>query len=178
MSALPETAEVSLPSDSEVSVRRAFRARRDLVYRAYTTPEWVRLWLTGLPGWTMPVCEMDVRVGGKFRWRWRADEDGKEFGFQGEFLEVEAPRRIRNTEAFDPGDVGGSMGDRPAMVTVTFDELAGVTIMTTLIDYGSKASRDQALATGMTNGMEMSYASLDRLLSEQEDGGTQLQGDE
>ena len=166
MTTLPETAQVSLPNDTEVRVQRAFRAPRDLVFEAYTTPELLRRWLGGYPGWTMTVCEVDLRVGGTFRWRWRADEDGKEFGFQGEFLEVEAPSRIRNTEAFDPGDVGGAMGDQPAMVTVTFEEQGGVTIMTTLIDYDSRASRDQALATGMTDGMEVSYGRLDALLSE------------
>ena len=166
MTTLPETAQVSLPNDTEVRVQRAFRAPRDLVFEAYTTPELLRRWLRGYPGWTMTVCEVDLRVGGTFRWRWRADEDGKEFGFQGEFLEVEAPSRIRNTEAFDPGDVGGAMGDQPAMVTVTFEEQGGVTIMTTLIDYDSRASRDQALATGMTDGMEVSYGRLDALLSE------------
>jgi uncharacterized protein YndB with AHSA1/START domain len=166
MTTLPETAQVSLPSDTEVRVQRAFRAPRELVFEAYTTAELQRRWLGGYPGWTMTVCDVDARVGGTFRWRWRADEDGKEFGFEGEFLEVEAPSRIRNTEAFDPGDVGGSMGDQPAMVTVTFEEQDGVTLMTTLIDYGSRDSRDQALATGMTDGMEVTYARLDALLSE------------
>ncbi len=162
---LPETAQVSLPSDTEVRVQRAFRAPRDLVFEAYTTPELQQRWLGGYPGWTMTVCEADLRVGGTFRWRWRADEDGKQFGFHGEYLEVEAPSRIRNTETFDPGDVGGTMGDQPAMITVTFDEQGGVTILTTLIDYGSRISRDEALATGMTDGMEVSYARLDALLS-------------
>jgi uncharacterized protein YndB with AHSA1/START domain len=166
---IPETAQVSLPSDTDVEVRRAFQAPRELVYEAYTKPELMRRWLTGSAGWTMTVCEMDVRVGGTFRWRWRADEDGKEFGFHGEFLDVEAPSRIRNTEAFDPGDVGGSMGAEPAIVTVTLEEQDGVTIMTTLIEYDSRSSRDEALATGMTDGMETSYANLDALLSESAD---------
>jgi uncharacterized protein YndB with AHSA1/START domain len=166
---LPETAQVALPSDTEVRVQRAFRAAREMVFEAYTTPELQQRWLGGYPGWTMTVCEVDLRVGGTFRWRWRADEDGKEFGFHGEFIEIEAPSRIRNTEAFDPGDVGGAMGDQPAMITVTFEEQSGVTIMTTLIDYGSQGSRDQALATGMTDGMEVSYARLEALLSEKRD---------
>ena len=76
-------AQVSLPSDSEVKVTREFKARRELVYKAHTVPELVQRWLLGPPGWTMPVCEMDVRVGGKYRWRWRSVEDGKEFGFHG-----------------------------------------------------------------------------------------------
>lgn len=161
-----ETAQVSLPSDSEVSVARAFKAPRALVYEAYTTPELVQRWLLGPPGWTMPVCEMDVRPGGRFRWRWRSEEDGSEFGFHGEFLEVDAPAKIRHTEAFDPGDTGENMGDSEAMITVRFTERNGVTTMTTLMDYGSKEARDQAMSTGMTDGMETSYELLDRLLAE------------
>jgi len=170
MMTLPETAQVSLPGDTQVSVKRAFRAPRELVWEAYTTPELMRRWLTGMPGWTMTVCEMDVRAGGTFRWRWRSDEDGKEFGFHGEYLEVDAPARIRNTEAFDPGDVGGSMGAEPALITVTLEEQDGWTVMTTLIEYDSRASRDEALATGMTDGMELSYQNLDRSLAERQSG--------
>jgi len=166
-----EKAQVSLPSDREVSVKRAFMAPRALVYEAYTTPQLVKRWLLGPPGWTMPVCEMDVRVGGKFRWRWRSSEDGSEFGFHGEFREVQAPARLRHTEAYDPGDVGGTMGDAgEAIVTVTFAETGGITTMVTLVDYGSKEARDAALSTGMTDGMEMSYQLLDALLAEQRPG--------
>jgi uncharacterized protein YndB with AHSA1/START domain len=161
-----ESAQVSLPSDGEVLVERAFRAPRERVWRAYTTPELLQRWLLGPPGWEMPVCEMDLRVGGRFRWRWRSKEDGSEFGFHGEFREVEAPARIRHTEAFDPGDTGESMGEGEAMVTVTFTERDGVTTLATLVDYGSRESRDQAMSTGMTDGMEMSYRLLDDLLAE------------
>ena len=161
-----KTAQVSLPGDREVKVVRDFRAPRALVYEAYTRPELMRRWLLGPPGWTMPVCEMDVRVGGRFRWRWRSDEDGQEFGFHGEYLEIEEPVKLRNTEAFDPGTIGQSMGDEPAIVTVTFDERNGVTTLTTLIEYASQADRDAAMATGMTDGMETSYQLLDTLLAE------------
>ncbi|HUP51213.1 MAG TPA: SRPBCC domain-containing protein [Longimicrobiales bacterium] len=162
-----EKAQVALPSDREVSVSRAFNAGRALVYEAYTTPELVRRWLLGPTGWTMPVCEMDVRVGGKFRWVWRSDEDGSEFGFHGEFREVDAPAKLRHTEAYDPGSVGGGMGEAgEAMVTVTFTETGGITTLTTLIDYGSKEARDAAMSTGMTDGMEMSYQKLDGLLAD------------
>ncbi len=170
MVTLPETAQVALPGDTQVSVKRAFRAPRELVWEAYTTPELMRRWLTGYPGWTMTVCEMDVRAGGTFRWRWRDDADGKEFGFHGEYLEVDAPARLTNTEAFDPGDVGGSMGAEPALITVTFEEHDGATVMTTLIEYDSQASRDEAVATGMTDGMEWSYKNLDRTLAERQKG--------
>jgi uncharacterized protein YndB with AHSA1/START domain len=159
-------ARVSLPSDREVVVTRTFQAPRALVYQAYTTPALVQRWLLGPPGWTMPVCEMDVRVGGTFRWVWRATEGGAEFGFHGEYLEVQAPTRLRNTEVYDPGDVGDMAESGRATVTVTFDETDGVTLLTTRIDYDSKEARDAAVSTGMTDGMEMSYKLLDELLSE------------
>ena len=166
-----EKAQVTLPSDREVQVTRSFRAPRERVWRAYTTPELVKRWLLGPPGWTMPVCEMDVRVGGRFRWRWRSNEDGKEFGFHGEFLEVLAPSKLVHTEVYDPGDVGGTMGDENgARITVAFAEQDGVTSMTTLMDFGSKEGRDAAVSTGMTDGMEASYQLLDGVLGERSEG--------
>jgi uncharacterized protein YndB with AHSA1/START domain len=166
MSTKQPAAEVTLPSDREVEVTRSFRAPRALVWDAYTRPELLKRWLLGFPGWTMPVCEMDVREGGSFRWRWRSDEDGSEFGFHGEFLEVRAPELLRNTETFDPGTMGGSMGDGPAHVTVRLEESNGVTTMISRMKYASAQDRDAAVATGMTDGMESSYQHLDRLLPE------------
>jgi uncharacterized protein YndB with AHSA1/START domain len=159
-------AQVTLPSEREVKVTRSFRAPRTLVYRAYTEPELVRRWLLGPPGWSMPICEMDVRVGGRYRWRWRSEKDGSEFGFSGIFREVQPSSKIVHTEAYDPGDVGGGYPGADAIVTVTFTEDGGVTTVTTLIDFGSKEARDAAVATGMTDGMEQSYELLDRLLDE------------
>jgi len=159
-----EKAQVSQPSDREVKVVRSFKAPRDLVYKAYTTPELVKRWLLGPSGWTMPVCEMDVRVGGKYRWRWRSNEGGKEFGFHGEFKEVDAPAKLVHSEYFDPGDVGGDMGEG-STVRVEFTQDNGVTTMTTIMDFGNKRARDAAVATGMTDGMEHSYQLLDSVLA-------------
>lgn len=164
----PEAARGTLPSDREVLVTRAFSAPRSLVYRAYTEPDLMRRWLLGPPGWTMPVCEMDVRVGGSFRWRWRSEEDGSEFGFHGEFVEVEPEERLEQNQIHDPGDVGGEMGeDGECRVTVTFEETDGMTTVRTLVDLGSKEARDAAMSTGMTDGMEANYQSLDALLTEE-----------
>lgn len=165
MATNPQPAQVSLPSDREVEVTRSFRAPRALVYEAYTKPALLQRWLVGLPGWTMPVCEMDVRVGGRFRWRWRY-EDGSEFGFHGEFRDVEPPSLLRHTETYDPGDMGNSMGDDDALVTVRLEERDGMTTVTTLIEYASQEDRDAAMATGMTDGMEISYQRLGELLDE------------
>jgi uncharacterized protein YndB with AHSA1/START domain len=163
MAAIRQKAQVTLPSEHEVKVVRAFEAPRELVYKAYTTPALLQKWMLGPPGWTMPVCEMDVRAGGRYRWRWRSVDDGKEFGFHGEFRVVEPPSRLVHTEHYDPGDVGGQMGDG-ALITLELTEEDGVTTLSTLMDYGTKEARDAALATGMTDGMEMTYALLDELL--------------
>lgn len=157
---------VTLPNDRDVVVVRAFNAPRSLVFEAWTKPELVRRWLLGPPGWSMPVCEMDVRVGGKYRWRWRNDESGKEFGFVGEFREVVRPSRIVHVERYEPGDVGGEMGQ--ALVTSEMTEKNGVTTHTMTIRYASKEVRDAAVKTGMTDGMEFGYQLLDKLLAEQQ----------
>src|SRR5687767_13613672 len=167
MAATIDKAQVTLPSEREVKVVRSFKAPRALVYRAYTEPELVRRWMLGPPGWSMPVCEMDVRVGGTYRWRWRSDDNANEFGFSGTFREVQPPSRLVHTEAYDPGTLGGGSPGNDAIVTVTLTEESGVTTVTTLIDFGSKETRDAAVATGMTDGMEQSYQLLDRLLEEQ-----------
>jgi uncharacterized protein YndB with AHSA1/START domain len=162
-----EQAQVSMPSDREVKVTRAFKAPRALVYRAYTEPALVKRWMLGPPGWTMPVCEFDLRVGGSYRWRWRSNEDQSEFGFHGIFREVAAGSRIVHTQIYDPGTTGAGESGGEAIITVTFAEEQGVTIVTTLMDFGSKEVRDTVVATGMTDGMEQSYQLLDRLLGEQ-----------
>ena len=169
MVTIVEKAQVTTPSDREVQVVRSFRAPAALVYRAFTEPDLVRRWMLGPPGWSMPVCEMDVRVGGAYRWRWRSDQDGSEFGFHGTFRDVEPPVRLVHTEAYDPGTVGGGHSGQDALVTTSFREDGGITTMTTVIDFGSKEARDAAVATGMTDGMEQSYALLDRLLGERPD---------
>ena len=164
MPATIDKAQVTLPSEREVKVVRSFKAPRSLVYRAYTEPALVRQWMLGPPGWSMPVCEMDVRVGGSYRWRWRSDADGTEFGFSGVFREVVPAARLTHSEAFDPGTTGQPSSGGEALVTTTFAEEAGQTTVTTLMDFGSREGRDAAVATGMTDGMEQSYQLLDRVL--------------
>lgn len=161
-------AEASLPSDTEVLVKRSFDAPAKLVWRAYMEPELMRRWCGGPPGWSMSVCEMDMRVGGKYHWRWRSDENGQEFGFTGEVLEVSPHTKIVHTQSFDPGNLGMSMGSEPSVITVTFRETNGITHVATTIRYASKADRDAAFSTGMTDGMEASYTRLDALLVQPE----------
>ena len=159
-------AEVSTPSDREVLIKRGFDAPVDLVWRAYTEPALMRRWLTAMPGWSMPVCEMTTDVGGKYRWRWRDDASGMEIGFTGEMLEVAWHSKIVHTQYYDPGDTDfGSMGGEPSIITVTFNETDGITNVTTTIKFASEADRDAAISTGMTDGMEMSYQALDGVLA-------------
>jgi uncharacterized protein YndB with AHSA1/START domain len=165
-----DKAQVTLPSDSEVKVERSFKAPRALVYRAYTEPQLLTQWLLGPPGWTMPICEMDVRVGGAYRWQWRSADGTQEFGFHGVFREVQPQARLVHSEAYDPGTVGGGYPEgkgEDAIVTVTFTEEAGITTVTSLMDFRSKEARDAAVKTGMTDGMEQSYQLLDRLIEQQ-----------
>jgi uncharacterized protein YndB with AHSA1/START domain len=166
------TAQVTLPSDTEVRVTRSFHAPRTLVWQAHTVPELMRRWL-GYPGWTMPVCDMDVRLGGKFRWRWRQDGNGQGFGFFGTFNEVIEPAKLSYDQYYDPGDFvlpeGGAMpSDDPTRIRSAYTEKNGVTTLVTVLDYSSKEARDAAVATGMTDGMEASYQNLDKLILEKQ----------
>ncbi len=163
---MPKPAEVTLPSDREVRVVRSFNAPRKLVWDAHTKPELVQKWMSGPPGWIMTVCEMEVRIDGSYRWRWQNQESKKEFGFFGEFREVDAPNRTVHAESYDPGTVGGAMpSGEPAIITTEFREAAGVTTLTTTMLFASKEGRDGAVSTGMTDGMEMSYARLDDMFA-------------
>ena len=161
--------EVTEEGTGIVRVTRKFAAPRPMVWKAMTEPELVKRWLVGPPGWSMPICEMDVRVGGTYRWWWVSDEDDQEFGFRGEYHEVEAPERLVNTEYFEQGNTDESMGDG-SHVTLTLTEQDGVTTAVTVMDFHTAQARADALATGMTEGMEMSYQLLDTLLEEQKKG--------
>ena len=151
--------QVTTPSDREIAMTRVFNAPRRLVFEAMTKPELVQRWLLGPPGWTMPVCEIDLRVGGRYRYVWR-HADGKEMGMGGIHREIVVPERIVTTELFDEDWTGGE-----TVVTSVFTEHAGRTTLTMTILYSSREARDGALRTGMTDGMESGYARLDELLA-------------
>ncbi len=117
--------------------------------------------MLGPAGWSMPVCEMDVRVGGAYRWRWKNAKDGSEFGFFGTFTEVNRPAKLAHEESYDPGDVGGPMASEPALITNELrDDGGGTTLVITML-FASKEARDGAIASGMTDGMELGYVRLD-----------------
>lgn len=160
MTAKPESRlKVSMPSDREVVTERAFHAPRTLVFDAHTKPDLVKRWLLGPPGWSMPVCELDLRVGGKLRYVWQNDADGTSFGMTGVYKEIVAPERIVHTEFFSDNWTGGE-----ALITTVFAEKADKTTVTITMLFASKEARDGAVATGMTDGMESSYRMLEDVL--------------
>jgi len=140
----------------EILATRTFDAPRGVVFAAFTEPEHVRQWLLGPDGWTMPVCEIDLRVGGSWHYVWRNEDEGQEFGMHGVYREIDAPARIVNTEVFE---------DSESVNTLEFTELDGRTLMTQRMVMPSQAVRDAALATGMSNGAENSYQRLDNYLT-------------
>src|SRR5437667_3596324 len=118
--------KITTSGDRELVMTRVFDAPCRRVFDAHTKPELVQRWLLGPPGWSMPVCEMDVRVGGRYRWRWRSDTDASEFGFAGTFREVQPPSRLVHTQTYDPGTVGDANPMSEALVTVTLTEDVGL----------------------------------------------------
>src|SRR5712671_1099031 len=130
--------KLTTPGERELVTTRSFDAPRQLVFDAHTKPELVRRWLLGPPGWSMPVCEIDLRVGGKYRYVWRHDRNGTEMGMGGVYREIAAPERI--VEAWYPGEAVG---------TLVLVEQGGRTILTNTMRYESRAARDAVLKSGM-----------------------------
>lgn len=152
----PGTTQYSTPSDTQVAIARAFAAPRRLVFEAWTNPTYIRQWMLGPPGWTMPVCELDLRPGGAWRYVWR-QEDGAEMEMTGLVREVDPPRRVVTTERWGP--------DWPETVNaMELVEEEGLTTVTLTITYPSKEAREAALKTGMKDGMEQSFARLESLV--------------
>jgi uncharacterized protein YndB with AHSA1/START domain len=147
--------------DREVVISRAFDAPARLVFDAYTRPDLLRRWLLGPPGWEMPTCTVDLRVGGKYRYAWSSN-DGRTMGMTGTYEEIVPGRRLVGSEVFDDDWTGG-----PAVQTIEFIEKDGRTTVVHTIRYASKEARDGALATGMTTGMEAGYERLDALLADE-----------
>jgi uncharacterized protein YndB with AHSA1/START domain len=156
---MPAPVDVTTPSPREITVTRTFEAPARRVFDCHTQPDYVRRWLLGPPGWNMPVCEIDLRVGGSYRYVWRSDADGTEFGVRGIYREIVAPTRLVHTESMD-----GMEGE--ALCTSTFVESGGRTIYSITMLFDSEAARDRALASGMTDGMAQSYDRLEELMME------------
>ena len=154
------TLKLTTPSDREIVMTRVFDAPRQLLFDAHTKPDLVKRWLLGPPGWSMPVCEIDLRVGGKFRYVWRRDNDGTQMGMGGVYREIEAPERIVNTEKFDEAWYPGE-----ALGTLVLVEQGGKTTLTYTMRYESRAARDAVIKSNMESGVAASYDRLAELLA-------------
>lgn len=151
--------QVTAPSDREIAMIRTFDAPRSLVFDAWTKPELLKRWLGVFGGWTFAVCEVDLRIGGAYRYVWRG-ANGNEMGMGGIFREIVRPERIVCTEKFDeswyPGD---------AVDTTTFVEKGGKTTVTTTVLYATKEARDGVLKSPMESGVAKSYDKLAEVLA-------------
>ncbi|OLB86776.1 MAG: ATPase [Acidobacteria bacterium] len=155
----PGNLKLTTRGDREIVITRVFDAPRKLVFDAFTKPELVKQWLLGPDGWSMPVCEIDLKVGGKYRYVWRRDKDGTEMGMGGGYREIVAPERVVATEKFDQSWYPGE-----AVGTFVLVEQGGRTTLTQTILYESREARDGVLKSGMEKGVVASYDRLAKLL--------------
>lgn len=159
--ALGKGTRTEILDDRHVRITRLIEGPRDLVWRAHHEPELMTQWLLGPDGWSMPVCEIATEVGQSYRYVWAPDEgtEGERFGFEGELVLSEPQRRSVTTERMIGMDGPGTLND------LTLYEEDGATLLTLLVEYPDAATRDMILATGMTDGMEASYARLEGVLA-------------
>jgi uncharacterized protein YndB with AHSA1/START domain len=158
--------KVTTPTDREIVITRVFDAPRNLVFDAMAKPELLRRWLLGPPGWSMVVCENDLRVGGAFRHVWRRT-DGTEMAMRGVYREVVPPERVVRTATFEFGCEAQS-GEQ--VETLVLAEQGSKTMLTVALLYPSKEARDATIASGMERGVAESYDKLAEMLAQ---GGSQ-----
>ena len=151
---------IETPGDREIVIKREFNAPRELVFDALGKAELLKRWFNGPPGWTLKTCDVDFRVGGKYRFVW-GGPDGVEMGLGGVHKEIARPERIVRTETFDQDWTGGE-----TIGTNVLTETNGRTLLTTTVVYATREARAGALQSGMAEGMEMGYQSLDAFLAE------------
>jgi uncharacterized protein YndB with AHSA1/START domain len=151
------TLKVTLPTDREVVLTRVFNAPRQLVFDAFSKPELLKRWF-GPRGFSLVICEVDLKVGGGFRFVLRGP-DGRDMGMRGVYRELAPPDRSVHMESFD--DFPGA-----SQVTTTFVEKDGKTTMTATVLCESKEIRDAVIQSGMEHGAAESYDKLAELLDE------------
>lgn len=160
------TLQVTTVGDREVRLVREFDAPRRLVWDCFTKPELVRRWLFGPHGWSFLVCDIDLRVGGSYRYVWKKDEDGSEMGMTGVYREIVTHERIVDAQVFDHDWTGGE-----AIGTVLFIEKNGRTTVDNTMLYASREARDIVLQSGMKEGMAMGYDRLEEFMATLPAGG-------
>ena len=154
-----KTVKVVAQGDRELVISREFDAPRTLVWDAHTKPELLKRWLTGMSGWVLSTCEVDLRVGGRFRWVWTSERGT--MGMGGEYREIVHPERLVNTEQFDdPWYPGEALG------TLVLTEQDGRTLLEQTMRYESREARDGVLASPMADGLNLSYDRLDALAAD------------
>ncbi len=151
--------QIAAHGELEIVLTRVFDAPRHLVFDAWTKPELLQQWLGVRGGWTMPICEIDLRVGGNYRWVWR-NADGAEMGVGGEYREIVVPERLVSTERYDDAWYPGE-----ALNTLVLEASGDQTISKLAVRYESLEARDLVLASPMESGVGESYEVLDGLLS-------------
>jgi uncharacterized protein YndB with AHSA1/START domain len=169
---MKRTLNVSAPTDCEIVMTRDFDAPRHLVWEAMSRPEYVRRWMFTPPGWSWAECEMDVRVGGKFRWAWNGPDGRPALAIWGEHREVNPPIRMVHTEHMQMGPGAGGPGagcEEPEpwelLATLELTEQGGRTHLRMTLHFPSKEARDGALASGMERGVGAGYDRLDDILA-------------
>jgi uncharacterized protein YndB with AHSA1/START domain len=155
---MPHTLQITTPTDRELTMTRVFDAPRDLVWEALTKPELLKRWLGVHNGWVFETCELDLRVGGKYRYVWRSPT-GYAMGMGGEYLEIVPREKIVSTEVFDDAWYEGK-----AVGTLTLTERNGQTTMSTVVKYDTKDIRDAVLKSPMESGVVAAYDTLEGLL--------------
>ena len=146
------TATLTLPTDEQILITREFDAPKHLVYKAFTTPELVKRWWHAKRG-EMTVCEIDLRVGGKWRYAMVTD-DGFEVGFHGEYRDVVPNERVVSTEIYEGLPDGVSDEEGATVNTATFAEEDGRTTLTILVQASNRTSRDAIIESGMEDGLQ------------------------
>ena len=157
---IPESFHLSAQGDCEILIMRVFNAPRHLVFDAYTKPELVKRWLGVRVGWTLAVCEIDLKVGGSYRYVWRKAAKGIEMGVGGIYKEIIPQERIVCTERFDD-----LWYDGEALITTIFLQQGERTTLSINIRYESQETRDAVLKTPMESGVAESYNNLAELLA-------------
>jgi uncharacterized protein YndB with AHSA1/START domain len=152
------TLEVTTPSDREIAMIRVFNAPRRLVFDCFTKPELLKRWGMGPRAWTLTGCEIDLRVGGAYRFVMTKDT-GEVMVLSGVYLEIAAPERMVQAEKFEEPWYAGD-----GRITSTFVEANGKTIFTLTCLYDSKEIRDGVLKTGMESGVSVGYDRLAEML--------------
>lgn len=152
--------------DRELVMTRAFAAPPQSVFDAYTRPELLRRWLGQMPGWSWVKCEVDLRVGGRYRWEWKQESTGYVMGISGEYREIAAPSRLVCTEKFDDEWYPGG-----AVSTLELRAQPGGTLMVNTLRYESPEALKAVLESPMESGVAMSYDLLEKLLLDGVAGG-------